>query len=138
MLNLFSIQRYARDVCILFRLVCRDRKYLSVSEFHGRFVKERRSQDKLVATRANGVETKAAQQVPSGHLPAILVTDNPLGSRLVHLIQQAAGPFLGFPRLAYVAVQVSHVVARLVAMRVLTDQSGNVYQIADYLGGNHK
>ena len=62
-LTLVSIQRYAREVFILFRLVCRDRKYLSVSEFHGRFVKERRSQDKLVATRTYGVDAEAAKDI---------------------------------------------------------------------------
>jgi hypothetical protein len=58
---------------------------------------------------------------PGRHLPAIFIATESIGLVGVQMVHDLAHPLLGFPGLCGIIVQVSHVVAGLISLRVLAN-----------------
>ena len=68
----------------------------------------------------DGIETEGGKDVPRRHLPAVLIAAKAVGAVKVETAANAVHKQLGGFGTADVIVKVSHVVARFVAVRVLT------------------
>ena len=106
-----------------------------------RHLPENRRSDKINApTVGNGIEPHRTHHVPRRHLTGIVVAADPFGRSIVQRVDHVADPFLPFPRLSGIIVHVKGVMPRLVALRILSDQAGNIgrWVVAVYLGADRK
>ena len=127
-----AVERHGTDIAVAARRIGRDGECPPVGQAHGGPLEERRRQDKLVRAGADGIEAQRREDIPGRHLPAVLVADDALGRRGIHLVEQAARQLLRLPRHADITIEVGHVVARLIAVCILAHEARDVVQ-ADIL-----
>ena len=86
----------------------------------------RRAKVVNIAGRGCRIESEGIEDVPGGHLSAVIIAAQ--GARLVavEIVGHIADPFLAFPRLADVIVQIGDPVARLIAVPVASDAAPDV------------
>ena len=82
----------------------KSREDLAIAYMHLHLREQRGTDLILAADRINRIESHGGKDIPSGHLAAILIADDAFRRGLVHLVQQATGPFLCLPRLAHIAI----------------------------------
>ena len=77
-----------------------------------------RAQYVLVAARTNRVETHGREDVPSRHLPAVVIAAQSAYVAAIHAVHDGAYPKLRFPRLGSPCIKIGNVVTRLVAVHI--------------------
>ena len=82
-----------------------------------------RAQHVLVRARTDGIEAEGREDVPSGHLAAIVVATQPADVGTIHAVHDGAHPLLRLPRLGGPGVEVGDVVAGLVAVHVAAHEA---------------
>ncbi len=90
---------------------------------------DQRAAEHVVRTdRIDRIQAQRTEHVPGTRLPAVLIAGEAIGLRLVHGFQQLAHACLRLVMRAGVRVQVGHMVAGFVAVRVLADHAGDVWR----------
>ena len=85
-------------------------------------VKLRNPRGVYVAARTNGIQPHRTHHIPSAHLSAILVANQPVRTVFVKILTHIINDPLRFLRLPTIVVQIRHVMAGLVPMRILSNQ----------------
>jgi len=80
---------------------------------------KRRSKDISIASWAYWIKANCAENIPSGHLPNIVVTADPVDLSAISLGENSPYPFLCEPWLASVNEEICDVVNRLVRVVVV-------------------
>ena len=102
----------------------------SIRQVYGGFRNLGRAQDVFSGYRINGIEAQGAEDVPCRHLSAVIIAAQTVGSGVIEAVEHFTNQFGGSARLACDGVEICHVVARLVAMGILSDESGHVAKCA--------
>ena len=100
---------------------------------------ERAAQDVVAGRGVGGEEAQGAEDVPGGHLAAVVVAALARRRVVVEGRHHLPDQFLRLPGRARVGGQVGDVVALLVAVRVLADHAGDVgeVRVERRVGGQH-
>ena len=77
-------------------------------------------------TGAYLIEAHGVEQVPSRHLSTVLVTTQAVGIVEVEGMEHLVHNLLCAPRLSHIVVEVGNVVARFVAVSILTNQARDI------------
>ena len=109
------------------------RECLAVRQMHHGSLHGGASDHVVVAPRADGIEPQRVEDVPGGHLPAVVVPAERV--RLVSVLRShdLVNEPLRLPRLAGVAIEIYDVVARLVPVPVLADSPLDVVHALAFL-----
>src|SRR5690349_3437419 len=92
--------------------------------------KQRRTDRINRRARCHRIKPCSTEDVPRRHLTAIFVADQSIGSRLVKLVHDLPHPHLCLPGGTGVVVEISDVMAWLIALCVLSDEAGDVGLLA--------
>ncbi len=106
---------------------------LSIGQLKGDLWQLRCAEDEFAAHRIHGIEAHGGEEVPGGHLAAVVVADQSVGFVPVEVGGDLPYQSLRFPGAVEVVVEVGHVVAGLVAVGVLPDEAGHVGEFAGCL-----
>ena len=87
---------------------------------------ERRPDRVLLLSRRDRIQAERRHHVPRAHLTTVLVAGEAVVTGRVQTVEDTPHHGLRLPRLTGVIVQVRDVVTRFVAMRVLSDEPGDV------------
>ena len=85
-------------------------------------VKLRNPRGVYVAARTNGIQPHRTHHIPSTHLSAILVANQPVRTVFVKILTHIINDPLRLLRLPTIVIQIRHVMAGLVTVRILSDQ----------------
>ena len=103
-----------------------DGKSLSIRQLNSRFLQHRSTDNVLSADRIYRIKAKCAKHIPSRHFPAIIITGIARRRIVVQFIHDMRHIFLCLPRFSRTSIQISHVMARLIAMRILPYKTGSI------------
>ena len=99
---------------------------LAILQAHRSLREERATKDEHTVRGVHLVEAQRRHDVPSGHLTTVLITNHTLRLVGVEDILDIAHLLRGLPLLTGIGIEVSHMMARLVTMCILTDQTTDV------------
>ena len=107
-------------------VLCRHLYAPAVEKPHLRSRYSRRTKVVNIAGRGRRVESEGIEDVPGGHLAAVIIAAQ--GARLIaiEIVGYIADPFLAFPRLADVIVQIGDPVTRLIAVPIASDAAPDI------------
>ena len=95
----------------------------ALTNVHGSLIKEWRTKDITTSGRLNLIETQGRKDVPSRHLTHIFIATQTINIIMIHRIEHLADTRSGFPRLTGIVIEIDNMVAGLVSMRILSDQT---------------
>ena len=126
-----AVQRHGLHVLVRARKVLRDDgERPAAGQGDGRLRNLRRADHVFAAARIEGIESERGEDVPGGHLSAVVVAAESVRLREVEPVEHFAYALRRLPVLADERVEVDDVVAGLVAVDVLSDKSGDVHHLA--------
>ena len=120
------VEPHPLDVSVLRGVVLGNDGERPARDFHFRPVEQGRSEPVASARRLDLVHAQRREDVPCRHLPHVLIARKPVGRVVVERRQHLTYFIRRLPRLAQHRVEVENVVARLVAVGILADQSRDV------------
>src|SRR5690349_17453529 len=92
---------------------------------------ERPADHILTRGRRYGIEAKRREQQPGRHLAQIVVAREAIGPRVILALDDLFQSLLRAPRLAGIDIQIGDVMARLIAVRVVPDQSRYIFDMRE-------
>ena len=103
-----------------------DGECASVTDIECGLVEKRRTEYILATCGLNLVKSHRRQHIPCRHGTYILISAKAVGVITIHLAKGSAQQFGSLPRLAYVIVEVNHMMAGLVALCILANKTADV------------
>ena len=132
--ELLAIQADGSDIGILCRILVCGNGELALRKRQGHLPEARGGDLELSACRCHRIETKGRKEIPGRHLTAVLIATDPLRSVVVQLIQDLTRKLLGTGGATQVIVEEGEVMARLIAMSILPDETGDVLEVSSRCG----
>ena len=117
-----SVDGDALDVALLIaQLGSREAQRATVGQSDGTLTEERRDQFVASTQGIYGIEAQGSEDVPSGHLTAVLVATEAIGLVGVELTEDTVREVGGLPRLARGVIEEDDVMPWLIAVGILPD-----------------
>ena len=124
--NRLAIEGHSIDIDILGWIVGSNGQGLAIGQLQIHLFEDRSSQGKFIATRTYRIKAHGTHDIPCRHLTAVFIAHDTFRSRCIHFIEQTTGHGLCLPRLTDIIIKVCHVMTWFIAMRILTNQAGNI------------
>ena len=132
--QLLPIQTDGSDIGILCGILVCGNGELALRERQGHLPEAGGGDLELSACRCHRIETEGSEEIPGRHLTAVLIAADPLRSVVVQFIKDLTRQLLGAGGATQVIVKVGEVMARLIAMSILPDKTGDVLEVSSRCG----
>ena len=123
----FAIQINLLNIDIIFTIIrCFNSKHFTTTHFHFYLFKTRTAESKHTVRRIHLIESHSRKEIPCRHLSTVFITDDTVRLICIEVAHDETNLFRSFPLFAGICIEIGYVMARLIAMRILSDQTGDI------------